>query len=1067
MLLSDTSIKRPVFASVIGLLLIAIGIVSFTRLPLREYPDVNPPIVTIRTSYAGASANVVENRITEVIEDRIAGVQGINFINSTSQDGASNISIEFDISRNIDSAANDVRDRVSGILRALPVDADPPDIQKADASEETVLVLNLASDKLGPVELTDYAERYLVDRFSSIDGVARTQIFGQRSPAMRIWLDRRAMAARGITVTDVERAVRSENVETPAGSLTSKDLVFTARIDRAFRTPEQFANLVISKGKADDVLIHLGDIARIEFGAEEDRNINRSNGQQTLGIGIIKQSTANVVQVAADARKRAEEIAKSLPPGMSLDVQFDTSIFISASIHEVFMTLGIAVALVIGVIFMFLGSLRATIVPAVTVPISLIATFTVLYALGLSINLLTLLALVLAIGLVVDDAIVVLENIHRRIEEEGESPLVAAFRGTRQVGFAVVATTLVLISVFVPITFMQGQMGRLFAEFAIAMAAAVAFSMIVALTISPMLASKLMKPHNADAKKGGLMSRVDKIFAGMRRGYGVIYDATVRRPIAIAIVFFAIMGGSWYLFTAIPSEYTPNEDRGQLQIMITAPEGASFEYTKKYVDLVESRLLPLTQVPAAQREVERVAVRAPGFGPSTSSFNNGSVSVMLTDFGTRRNGFVILNEINAKLSDIPGVRVFGTMPSAFGRGGGGGGQPIQFVIGGPSYETLVAWRNTFVDALNADNPGISNIDWDFKETQQQYRINIDYDRASDLGVTVQEIGNTLQTMLGSKRVGTFVQNGQERNVVFEGERIEQSTPTDLENIYVRSTRSQQLIPLSNLVKVTPMADSRRLNRYNRVRAITVSATLQPGVSLGDALDKMEAIGRKVLPPEAKFDYKGQSLDYKRAGSSIGFVFGFGILVVFLVLAAQFESWVHPIVIMLCVPATVAGGLLGLYVTHTTLNIYSQIGLIMLVGLAAKNGILIVEFANQLRDRGVAFDAAIREAALTRFRPILMTTLTAVAGALPLIFSHGAGSETRSVIGIVILFGVTAALLVTLVLVPAAYSLLARRTGSPKQVERRLAKEQLEQPDHDPAEGHGEPDAPGASLQPAE
>ncbi len=1040
MLLSDTSIKRPVFATVIGLLLIAIGAVSFTRLALREYPDIDPPIVSIRTTYQGASANVVESRITEVIEDRIAGVEGIRFINSSSQDGVSSIAIEFDISRDMDSAANDVRDRIGGVLRMLPQEADPPDVQKADASEEIVLWLQLQSDKRTAMELTDYAERYLVDRFSSIDGVARIQIGGQRTPAMRVWLDRRAIAARGLTVSDIERAVRTENVETPAGSLTSQDLIFTARIDRPFRTPEEFAQLVVAKGQ-DGVVVRLGDVARVEFGAEEDRSIFRGNGRDTVGIGIVKQSTANVVEVARVARERGAEVGATLPEDMTLQVNFDGSVFVNAAINEVFLTLGIAVALVVGVIFVFLGSFRATLIPAVTVPISLIASFTVLMALGLSINMLTLLALVMAIGLVVDDAIVVLENIHRRIEEEGETPLVAAYRGTRQVGFAVVATTLVLIAVFVPITFMQGQMGRLFSEFAIAIAAAIAFSMLVALTISPMMASKMLKPHAKDGKTGGFASFVDRQFSRLRKGYEFIYDATVRRPIAIAISFVVLLAGTVGLFLVIPGEYTPQEDRGSFQIMISGPEGASFEYMQPFIEQIEGRLLPMIN----NGEIERISVRAPGgFGPG-GGFNSGSIQVVLSEFGHRRNGFQILNDINRQLSDIPGVRAFANMSSAFGRGGN---KPIQFVLKGPSYEMLVEWRNTFIDALNKENPGIGQIDWDYKETQQQVRVNVDYARASDLGVTVQEIGSTLQTMLGSKRVGTFVQNGEERYVIFEGERSEQATPSDMENLYVRSSRTQQLIPLSNLVKIEPSADSRRLNRYNRVRAITIDATLDPGVSLGVALDKMEAIARKVLPEEATIDYKGQSLDYKRAGSSILFVFAFGILVVFLVLAAQFESWVHPFVIMLCVPATVGGGLLGIWLTGNTLNIYTQIGLIMLVGLAAKNGILIVEFANQLRDGGKEFSAALKEAALTRFRPIVMTSLTAIAGAIPLIFSHGAGAETRSAIGVVILFGVTAAMLVTLVLVPAAYSLLARRTGSPRDVERKLAKEEAAQPDHD-------------------
>ncbi len=1043
MLLSDTAIKRPVLASVVGLLLIAVGLVSYTRLALREFPDIDPPIVSIRTTYPGASANVVESRITEVIEDRIAGVEGIRFINSTSSDGASNITIEFDVRRDIDAAANDIRDRVSGILRMLPLEADPPDVQKADAGEETVMWLNIQSDTMTPLEMTDYAERYLVDRFSSIDGVARVQVGGARTPAMKVWLDRRAMAARGLTVGDVEAAVRTENVELPAGSLQSEDLIFTARIERPFRTPEDFAALVIAKG-ADGQVIRLGDVARVEFGAEEDRNVFRGNGVPMVGMGIVKQSTANVVQVADDAKARLAEVTPTLPEGMTIVINMDGSVFISASIREVFITLGIAVILVVGVIYVFLGTFRATIIPAVTVPISLIATFSVIYALGLSINLLTLLALVMAIGLVVDDAIVVLENIHRRIVQYGESPLVAAYRGTRQVGFAVVATTMVLVSVFIPITFMEGQMGRLFSEFAIAMAAAVTFSMLVALTISPMLASKLLHKREQEAEETGFQKKVENLSDRARNAYGRVFDATVHRPIAIGVALLAVLVGCWGLLRAIPGEYVPDEDRGSFMVFVQGPEGASFDYLMGYMDQVEERLVPMV----GNGEIHRIMIVAPGFGPA-SSFSSGMVMVNLTDWGERRDGFEIVNEMNGRLRDLPGVQAFANMSTAFR----GSGQPIQFVLGGPSYEKLVEWRDTFIAALDQNNPGISNINWDFKETQQQYRVSVNYNRAADLGVSVREIGSTLQTMLGSKRVGTFIENGEERNVVFEGEREDQATPTDLQSIYVRSARTRELIPLSNLVTVEPMADSRRLNRYNRVRAITISATLDPGVSLGAALDEMEALARDVLPDEAQIDYKGQSLDYKRAGTSIAFVFGFGLLVVFLVLAAQFESWIHPFVIMLCVPATVGGGLLGIWLTGNTLNIYSQIGLIMLVGLAAKNGILIVEFANQLRDKGMEFHAALREASITRFRPIIMTSLTAAAGAIPLIFSHGAGSETRSVIGITILCGVLAAMVVTLVIVPAAYSLLAKGTGSPQDVTRKLRRE--------------EKDAPEANLSPAE
>ncbi len=1031
MLISDTAVKRPVFATVISILIVVFGIVSFLRLPLREYPDIDPPIVSIDTRYPGASASIVETRITQVIEDRIAGVEGIRFINSTSSDGRSRISIEFRIDRDIDAAANDLRDRVQGVLDNLPEESDPPEIEKADSSDDVIMWLNLASESMTTPEISDYAERFLVDRFSALDGVARVRVGGSRNYAMRVWIDRKALAARGLTVGDIESALREENIEAPAGSLEATTRSYTVRIDRAFKTAEDFAGLTVFEGE-DGYLVRLGDVARVEKGTTEDRNIFRGNGIPMVGMGVIKQSTANTVEVAAAARELAEELNKTLPNGLQIYQSFDSSVFIDASISEVYKTLVISVILVTMVIFLFLGSLRSTLIPAITVPISVIGTFIVLYALGLSVNLLTLLALVLGIGLVVDDAIVVLENIHRRMEEEGETPLVAAFNGARQVGFAVVATTLVLISVFLPITFMQGDVGRLFTEFAITLAAAVGISSFVALTLSPMLASKLLKANDGNTGWATAIPRfMDKQISRVRDGYGWVFDRLVRRAILVAIVFLGILGGSYFLYGQVEEEYVPQEDRGGFFVSVRGPEGASFDYMVKYMDEIERRLIPYTET----GEFQRLLVRAPGWG---SGFNGGTVIVVLSDWGERRPAEEIISEVNQKLSDLPGIRAFAIQRQGLG---GGNGKPIQFVLGGPSYEKLTEWRDTLVAELEANNPGLVDIDWDYKETQPQYRVNVRYDRAADLGVTVSDIGATLQTMLGSKRVTTYIDDGEEYDVILEGRRDEQNTPNDVENIYVRSSRSGELIPLSNLITIRAIADSASLNRYNRVRAITIEAGLEDGKSLGDVLNEMERIARDVLPSEASIDYKGQSLDYRASGSSITFVFVIGLLIVFLVLAAQFESFVHPLVIMLCVPVTVGGGLLGLWVTGETLNIYTQIGLIMLIGLAAKNGILIVEFANQLRDEGMEFDAALREAALARFRPILMTGLTTAMGTLPLIISFGAGAETRQAIGVVMLFGAIAAVLVSLLLVPTAYALLARRTGSPQEVAQRLEREQ--------------------------
>ncbi|MDX9873430.1 MAG: efflux RND transporter permease subunit [Spongiibacteraceae bacterium] len=1027
MLLSDISIKRPVFASVISLLLIAFGLVAFERIPLREYPDIDSPIVTVRTEYVGANSAVVENRVTRPLEERLAGIEGIRSITSSSFDGLSTITIEFELSRDIDAAANDVRDRVAQARRELPDDIDPPEVEKTDADNVPILWLNLSGEGMSILEISDFADRFLVDRFSTVNGVARVNVGGSLEYSMRIWLDRQALAARGLTVLDVEEALRAQNVELPAGSLKSRQRDFVVRVTRGYATAEDFDRLVLRRGD-DGYLVRLRDVARVEIGPAEWRRLYRGNGINQVGLGVIKQSNANTLEVARAVHALADEINATLPPGMKLNQSFDTSVFVSAAIAEVYETLLIAGILVILVILAFLGDFRAMLIPAATVPVSLIATAIVLYAFGYSLNLLTLLALVLAIGLVVDDSIVVLENVHRRLNA-GETPLVAAFRGTRQVGFAVLATTAVLISVFVPITFLEGTVGRLFAEFAVAMAAAVFFSALVALTLSPMLCSKLLDPA---ARHSRLGSFIEARLTAMQRLYGRALRGTLQRPALIIAVLAGTIVASGLLFTRIPSEFTPREDRGNMFIAVTAPEGSSFEYTQRQLLEIEQRLMPLVEA----GEIMRLLVQAPIGRGAGELYNQGRLIIVMEDWASRRSIFAMADEVRRRTADLTGVQVFAIPIQPLSSGNR---KPVQFVIGGGTFEELAEWRDILLEAARS-NPGLIDLDADYKETKPQIHVAIDHNRAGDLGVSTVAISRTLETLLGSRRVTTFMYQGEEYDVILEGETDLHRTTTDLANIYIRSETSGELIPLSNLVTLTEQADAASLNRYNRVRAITIEASLASGYALGEALDYLERLVQEQLPPTATIDYKGESLELKRSGQSIYFLFALSLVVVFLVLAAQFESYIHPLVIMLTVPLAVAGALLGLWITGHSLNIYSQVAIIMLVGLAAKNGILLVEFANQLRDEGLAFRDAVLRASELRLRPIVMTAFTTIMGAVPLVLASGAGSESRTVIGVVVIAGVLMATLLTLFVVPAAYLAIARGTSSPETVARQLQTE---------------------------
>tara|TARA_R110000772_G_scaffold77219_1_gene166441 strand:- start:13589 stop:16567 length:2979 start_codon:yes stop_codon:yes gene_type:complete len=979
--------------------------------------------VSISTTYTGASAAIIESRITQLLEDRISGIEGIKNIESTSTNGRSSINVEFNLSRDIDAASNDVRERVSRALNNLPDQADPPEVSKSTSDDDVIVWYNLRSDNMSVMELTDYADRYLVDRLSVVEGVANVRLGGGRSYAMKVWLDRNAMAARGITVADIEQVIRAENVELPAGEVQSNQRDFDVRVARSYLSPDDFSKLPVKAG-ADGYLIRLGEVATVELGAEDDETEFRGDGVNMIGLGITKQSKANTLEVARAAKVAIDEIQLTLPDNIFIVPSYDSSVFIEASINEVYETLAIAMFMVVLVIYVFLGNMRATLIPAVTVPVSLVAAFTVMYALGFSINLLTLLALVLAIGLVVDDAIVVLENISRRIEL-GEPPLLAAYRGAREVGFAVIATTLVLIAVFVPLVFLQGNIGRLFTEFALAIAAAVAFSSVTALTLIPMLSSKLLKKTK---RTTGLSAWMDKSFAKFEGGYFKVLGKTIHQPILMALLILVSVASLLRLVEILPSEFVPKEDRGNFFIQIQSAEGASFKENSKSMKKVEEIVLPYLE----SGEANRVLVRLPGFGGSAG------IAIVGTPIGDdkKRSTFELMDEISQKLSVIPDVRAFAIMRSSLG--GRGVGRPVQFVLQGNTYEELVGWRDKLL-LIAQENPNLLRLDSDYKETLPQLLVNINTERAADLGVSVSDIGTTLETMLGQRRVSTFLDRGQEYDVILEGRREDYRSPQSIDNLYVRSFRTGELIPMDNLLLVEERATSSRLNRYNRMRSITISANLAEGYTVGQALAYLNNIVDTELPEDVSVDYKGESQLYQESGNSILFIFIMALVIVYLILAAQFESWVHPLVIMLTVPLALVGAFVGLYFAGMTLNIYSQIGLVMLIGLAAKNGILIVEFANQLRDAGVEFELALKRAAMLRLRPIVMTSFTTVFSSLPLVFASGAGSESRTVIGMVIFAGVLVSTILTLFIIPTAYYWLARNTGSPLAITQKLDK----------------------------
>jgi multidrug efflux pump len=1033
MMISDLSVRRPVFATVMSLLLFILGLGAITRLSLREFPDVERPVVNIETRYRGASSDVVESRITQIIENEISGIEGVERLNSSSRDERSQINVEFTLERDLDSAANDVRERLSRVAGRLPLEADPPQITKVDGGADPILWLNVASTQRNMLEITDYMERYLVDQFATLPGVANVRINGGRRYAMRVWLSRENLAARQLTVADVENSLLRENVELPAGRLESSEREFSLRTDTNLRTEEDFRNLVVGRGP-DGYLVRLGEVAEVRLAANDDRSLSRSNGVIGLSMAIIPQSKANVLATSNAVKQRLAEIQPTLPEDMQVEINIDNGVYIAASLENVVLALSETLILVLVVIFLFLGTLRATLIPAVTIPVSIIAAAIVMAALGYSINTLTLLGAVLAIGLVVDDAIVVLENIVRRIEGGEPAPL-AALSGSREIGFAVIATTLVLMAVFVPVSFMTGDTGRLFGEFGVTVAAAVGFSAFIALSLTPMMASKLFANGMPKSRMAG---GIDRVFHNLDDRYAAALRRVLegRKPLWIVGGALGLFGLMITLFVVglpfsglrIPSELAPQEDRGMIRIFVTAPEGSSIGYLDRQLRQVEE----IAMAEVENGNARRVNVRTGGFGRS-GDVSTGIVFMPLNLWDERdESAGAISDRLRQQTQGIAGARInVNQIGSPLTRNST---RPLAIAMGGGDYAEIVQWRDQVMQRVAAENPRILNLESDYLERQPRVIVQIDRNKAADLGVSLQSVGRTLETMMGSRIVTTFERSGEEYDVMLQARDTQRASVGDLDNLYVRSDKNQELIPLSALVRVEERAGPSELRRTDRMRAIELAGSLAPGYTLGEAVAYMERVIREEAP-EAQIIYNGETYQYKKSGDALWITFAFALLVVYLVLAAQFESFIHPVVILVTVPLALTGALLGLFLFNSTINIFSQIGCIMLIGIACKNGILIVEFSNQLRDRGVAFLDAVIQASATRLRPVLMTSLCTAFGAVPLMLAHGAGAESRESIGATVFFGTIVSLGMTLYVVPALYLLIARNTRSPEYMSR--------------------------------
>lgn len=1007
---------------VISIVLVIFGFVGFKYLQIREYPSIDPPIVTVTTSYPGANSDVIETQITEPLEQNLNGIEGIRTLTSTSREGVSAITVEFNLDRDLESAANDVRDRVSRALRSLPKDVDPPIVEKADADATPIILLTVYSDSRDIIEVSKFAADVIAERMQTIDGVGSVRIFGERKLAVRLRLDPNKMAAYKITPLDIQNVLNAQNVELPSGKIEGWSTEITIRTFGRLYDINQFNNLTIKEDNGK--VIKFSDIGFAEYGAENERVSFKRNGMPGVGVAVLPQAGANVIEISNEFQRRLEQLKKEVPKDIVLDLGFDFSTFVRSTLKEVEETIFIAFGLVVFIIFMFLRDIRSTFIPVIAIPVSIIATFFVMYLLNFSINVLTLVGIILAIGLVCDDAIVVLENIYSKIEE-GMSPRQAAFKGAKEIYFAVISTTITLAAVFFPILFVQGQTGRLFREFGVVIAVSVLISAFVALSLSPMLSAYILKRHDAHNK---FYSMTEPFFVWLNRTYNKAVESFMKVRWVSFILVIAAFGVIFLVGSQIKSELAPIEDRSNIRISALAPEGASFEFTSKYMD--EMTQYVMDSIPEVSAPLTMVAIGG------NSASNTGTLNLYLKDPEEReRTQKQIFAQLSKELNNFYGVRALPSQPPTIGARTGG--QPIQFVIMSNNFDSLTNILPKFLDEAKK-SPVLQFVDANLKVNKPELQLSIDRDKADALGVSIQDVASTLQTALAGVRYGYFIQDEKQYQIIGQLEREYRDKPSDLDNIYVRNKRGE-LIQLSSLVSLKEQATSPSRFRFNRFSSATITAAPVPPNTLGDGLQAMNDVAKKVLTENFTTALAGESRDFAESSSSLLFTFIFAIVIIFLVLAAQFESFIDPFIILLTVPLAITGAILSLWITGQTINIFSQIGIIMLVGLVTKNAILIVEFANQRKQEGLSKLDAVIEAAEARFRPIIMTTLATTLGILPIALGFGAGS--RISLGISVVGGLLFSTFLTLFIVPAIYSYIAKAKPN-------IVEEEIDEPEKD-------------------